>query len=281
MAVQSFLKGFGVRSSATPEWAGDVDVILVGDDKRRLELLDDFEQAAMGWLWASDAEGRLIYVSESAVEKLGVAPQDLLTQPLSKLFETDPNNPDEKSDRPFQFQLSARSKLNNLTVRLSARKFDNAGNQIWWSISGQPKFGPGGDFLGYRGSAKDISVEYARKLVDSKLAEYDSLTGLANRHRMDNRLAQTLAAYKAAKRSCALLMLDLDRFKAVNDTMGHQAGDELLRQVADRLVKSVGLVATNFKSCCPILKIAGNWVSLLKRSSIWSHSLIPSTASGQ
>ena len=194
----------------------------------------------MGWLWASDAEGRLIYISESALEKLEVEASDLLTQPISALFETDPNNPDERSDRPFKFQLSARSKLNDLTVRVTARKFDNRGKQIWWSISGQPKLGPNGNFLGYRGSAKDISVEYERKLVDSKLAEYDSLTGLANRHRMNKRLEQTLAAYKATNRTCALLMLDLDRFKQVNDTMGHQAGDELLRQVAERLQRVVG-----------------------------------------
>jgi diguanylate cyclase (GGDEF)-like protein len=240
MAVQSFLKSFGGKASAPSEWAGNVDVITADDSKRRLELLDDFERAAMGWLWASDAEGRLIYISESAVEKLELTPGDLLTQPLATLFETDPNNPDEKSDRPFKFQLSARSKLNDLTVRITARKTDGVRKQIWWSISGQPKFGPNGSFLGYRGSAKDITVEYERKLVDSKLAEYDSLTGLANRHRMNNRLGQTLLAYKAAKRSCALLMLDLDRFKAVNDTMGHQAGDDLLCQVAERLRRVIG-----------------------------------------
>jgi diguanylate cyclase (GGDEF)-like protein len=240
MAVQNFLKSLSGRLSAASEVSTQADVITASDAQRRLELLDDFERAAMGWLWASDAEGRLIYISESALEKLEVEASDLLTQPISALFETDPNNPDERSDRPFKFQLSARSKLNDLTVRVTARKFDNRGKQIWWSISGQPKLGPNGNFLGYRGSAKDISVEYERKLVDSKLAEYDSLTGLANRHRMNKRLEQTLAAYKATNRTCALLMLDLDRFKQVNDTMGHQAGDELLRQVAERLQRVVG-----------------------------------------
>jgi diguanylate cyclase (GGDEF)-like protein/PAS domain S-box-containing protein len=240
MAVQSFLKGFGSRASALPEWAGDVDVITAGDAKRRLELLDDFEQAAMGWLWASDAEGRLIYVSASALEKLGLTDADLLAQPLATLFETDPNNPDEKSDRPLKFQLSTRSKLVDLTVRLTACKTDSAGKAIWWLISGQPKFAANGNFLGYRGSAKDVTEEYQRKLVDSRLAEYDSLTGLANRHRMTKRLEQTLGAFKAAKRACALLMLDLDRFKQVNDTMGHQAGDELLKKVAERLHRVVG-----------------------------------------
>jgi len=109
------------------------------------------------------------------------------------------------------------------------------GRNTWWSFSGHPKFDKRGKFQGYRGSAKDVTVEYERKLEDSRLAEYDSLTGLANRHRMTRRLESILSAYKSAKRSCAVMMLDLDRFKQVNDTMGHPAGDDLLRQVAERL----------------------------------------------
>jgi diguanylate cyclase (GGDEF)-like protein len=117
---------------------------------------------------------------------------------------------------------------------------EQQGRDTWWSFSGHPKFDSRGKFLGYRGSAKDVTVEYERKLEDSRLAEYDSLTGLANRHRMTRRLEGILAAYKSAKRSCALMMLDLDRFKQVNDTMGHPAGDELLRQVAERLRAIIG-----------------------------------------
>jgi diguanylate cyclase (GGDEF)-like protein len=241
MAVQNFLKGFASRgASDAASGFGSVDVIKAGDSRRRLELLDDFEQAAMGWIWASDAEGQLIYLSASAIEKLGLSTADMLAQPLSALFETDPHNPDERSDRPFKFQLSARSKITDLTVRIVPEKISAQGQRSWWSITAHPKYDGNDNFVGYRGSAKDISVEYERKLVDSKLAEFDSLTGLANRHRMTRKLDSTLAAYKAAKRSLALMMLDLDRFKQVNDTMGHQAGDELLRQVAARLQKVVG-----------------------------------------
>ena len=244
MGEIGFLKGLGRRKAAldedaAPRGAGSAGVIHSYDSSRRLEVLDDFERAGFGWLWASDAEGRLIYVTEGAAEKLGLPLDELLAKPLTELFETDPDNPFEKSDRPFKFQLSSRSKFIDLIVRFALGKSRQDVRQTWWSISGHPKFDEGGRFLGYRGSAKDVSVEYERKLVDSRLAEYDSLTGLANRYRMNKRLESILTAYKAAKRSCALMMLDLDKFKHVNDTLGHQGGDDLLKQVGERLTSLI------------------------------------------
>jgi diguanylate cyclase (GGDEF)-like protein len=237
MAVTRLFKNFPGLSSGE---YGSVAVITPTDINRRLEVLDDFENAGIGWLWATDAEARLIYISENAAEKLERPIGELLAQPLIKLFETDSDNPGERSDRPLNFQLTARNKIVDQTVRFALGGSQSDGRQTWWSISGHPKFDKSGSFQGYRGSAKDITLEYERKLVDSRLAEYDSLTGLANRHRMDKRLEGILAAYKAAKRSCTLMMLDLDRFKAVNDTLGHPAGDELLKQVARRLERVVG-----------------------------------------
>ena len=219
---------------------GPAGVITAADSAARLTVLDDFEQAGIGWIWATDSENRLIYISESAGAKLGHEVIDLLGHPLIQLFETDPDNPDERSDRPLKFQLSARNKLTDLVMRFAVTPDGEQSRSCWWSFSGHPKFDARGKFLGYRGSAKDVTVEYERKLEDSRLAEYDSLTGLANRHRMTRRLESILAAYKSAKRCCALMMLDLDRFKHVNDTMGHPAGDELLRQVAERLRAIIG-----------------------------------------
>ncbi|HSQ96860.1 MAG TPA: EAL domain-containing protein [Croceibacterium sp.] len=215
-------------------------VITAADSAARLGVLDDFEQAGIGWIWATDADNRLIYISESAGEKVGRPVLELLGHPLIELFETDPDNPDDRSDRPLKFQLSARNKLSDLIMRITLPAAQAHGRNTWWSFSGHPKFDKGGRFKGYRGSAKDVTVEYERKLEDSRLAEYDSLTGLANRHRMTRRLEGILAAYKSAKRSCAVMMLDLDRFKQVNDSMGHPAGDELLRQVAERLRAIIG-----------------------------------------
>ena len=217
-----------------------MSVIRSNDYARRVEILDDFEQAGISWLWATDADGHLVYLSEKAAENLNKPISDLLAVPLTSLFENDPDNPDENSDRPFKYHLSKRSKINDLVVRRVPQTLGREDRPTWWLISGHPKFNDSGEFQGYRGNAKDVTVEYQRKLEDSRAAEFDSLTGLANRHRMDSRLTSMLAAFKAANRSCAIMMLDLDRFKQVNDTMGHAAGDELLKQVAKRMVGVIG-----------------------------------------
>jgi diguanylate cyclase (GGDEF)-like protein len=240
MAVLKLFEGFSGRGAKASDDGSAASVITPADSRRRLEILDDFEQAGIGWLWATDSDGRLIYISENAVEKLDRPITDLLAQPLHKLFETDPDSTSGNSDRPLNFQLTARNKIVDLTVRFTLGKSIQAGRQTWWSISAHPKFDKSGNFQGYRGSAKDVTVEYERSLEDSRLAEYDSLTGLANRHRMGRRLDAILSSYKAAGRACSLVMMDLDRFKHVNDTLGHQAGDDLLKQVAKRLQRVVG-----------------------------------------
>ena len=229
MAVANIFKGIA-GGPRKPAGVSRVDMTL------RLEVLEDFENAGTGWLWATDAAGHLIYISEHAAAKLDCPLEELLAQPLATLFEPDLEDSDS-SGRSLNFRLTARNRIVDTPVRFARSQSERP---AWWSLSGQPKYDAAGTFVGYRGNAKDITAEYERKLEDSRLSEYDSLTGLANRHRMGRQLGQTLSAFKAAKRSCALMMLDLDRFKAVNDTMGHPAGDDLLKQVAQRLRRVIG-----------------------------------------
>lgn len=232
MVVTKIFKGItGSPPRQSAQVASDVNL--------RLEVLADFEEAGTGWLWATDAEGRLIYISQQATNKLECPIEERLAQPLATLFACDPQDSDN-AGRSLNFRLTARSKIVDVPVRLTPGEAEVPGRSAWWSLSGQPKFDAAGTFLGYRGSANDITVEYERKLEASRLSEYDSLTGLANRHRMGRRLGAVLSSFKAAKRACALMMLDLDRFKAVNDTMGHPAGDDLLKQVAQRLRRVIG-----------------------------------------
>ncbi len=233
MAVKRLLKG----------WSGSRDVPGspgADDAARRLALFEDIERTGSGWFWATDRDGLLSYISPGAAQRFGCTTADLLGKPVAALFEIDPDHPGERSDRPLQFMLGAHARLADVTVRLVPAFAGVGARPAWWALSGQARLDGGGAFEGYRGSARDITEEYERRTQDSRAAEFDSLTGLANRRRIVRRLDQVLAAYRASAQPCALILLDLDRFKAVNDTLGHQAGDDLLRQVAARLAKVVG-----------------------------------------
>lgn len=85
------------------------------------------------------------------------------------------------------------------------------------------------------GTNLDVSERKAAEDKIRQLAYYDSLTGLPNRRLLVDRLGQVLVHAKRHSRSIAVLFLDLDNFKTINDTLGHDAGDQLLKQVADRL----------------------------------------------
>ena len=235
MSKNGFLSRFTNGSSAQEE--APSSPIGKSDMRRRLELLDNFEDLEIGWFWATDPSGSLIYLSESAARALGCEPEQIVGRKLTNLFVEERNDDQEEVERPLPFLISARNSFSALPARI---KLQDADHEVWWSISGKPQFDTEGHFAGYRGGAKDITAARERDRDASRLAKFDTLTGLANRHRMEKRLTALLTAYKAAKRSCALMMLDLDRFKQVNDTLGHPAGDELLKQVAQRLRSIIG-----------------------------------------
>ena len=140
-------KSSAARHDPQPAEPGEAHVITAEDGAARLAVLDDFEHAGIGWIWAADPEGRLIYVSPSATEHLDLVAADLLGKPLLQLFETDPDNPDQGSDRPLKFQLSARNRLKDLVVRLVPASREGQ-RSTWWSISAHPKTSKSGKFEG-------------------------------------------------------------------------------------------------------------------------------------
>ena len=192
-----------------------------------------YERAKLGWFWSTDSLGRLTYVSRHVAQELGQEPADLIGQPFATIFGLDPDR-ERAGQRTLPFLLGTHTSF----IELTACAADRADGR-WWAISGLPQLDRAGEFVGYHGHGRDITETLRSQRDASQLAMYDSLTGLANRHHMAGRLETTLTAYQVAKRSCALMMLDLDRFKQVNDTLGHQAGDELLKQVAQRLKRVV------------------------------------------
>lgn len=200
-------------------------------DGERLAMLDELEQSGLGWFWASDAEGHLTYLSAAIAGRLDIPLQDLLGQPLGTIFSAADR---EERGKSLALMLGAHKAFSGMAVRAARRP---AGAVL--RLSGQPVTSADGRFAGFRGTGADISDEYHREEETARLARFDSLTGLSNRHRMAHQLEATLTAFKAARRNCAVMMIDLDRFKHVNDTLGHAAGDELLKQVAARLTRAI------------------------------------------
>lgn len=200
---------------------------------RAEEILHDFEQTGQGWFWETDRRGHLVYVSPTIGRVLERPSKSLLGRPISELFEADPHG--LENERTLSFHLSARSAFGELAMRAATDK-----EERWWSISGRPLYDHFGNFLGFRGSGHDLTEKRRSEENASRLAHYDSLTGLANRLQMSQTLEKILASPNIEHRACAVFLIDLDRFKQVNDTMGHPAGDALLTQVASRLERAVG-----------------------------------------
>ncbi len=109
------------------------------------------------------------------------------------------------------------------------------GDTRYLSISGQPTFDARGNFTGYRGVGRDVTAAKVAEARIQYLAYHDSLTALPNRSSFSLLLNPGIARAHREGNNLAVLFIDLDRFKNINDTLGHDAGDALLREVGNRL----------------------------------------------
>ena len=200
---------------------------------------EEVERSGRGWFWETDAAGRLTYISPVVAERLGATPDELIDQPFCSLFSDEIGEGDDRlrGERTVGFHLSVRTAFAEVVARPMADE------KSWWSVSGRPLYDEQGDFVGFRGTGSDLSESRHAEAEVRRLARYDSLTGLFNRSAMTKALDDALRTGRGGFARCALMLLDLDRFKAVNDSHGHLAGDELLKQVARRLQEVAGKVA--------------------------------------
>jgi diguanylate cyclase (GGDEF)-like protein len=225
------LKGFlsAKHKARSQPASGDLSATKLSDDEK-LAMLDELETSGLGWFWASDRNGNLTYLSPAIADRIDLPLDELIGQPLAGAFVSADSDGRTKS---LALMLGARKAFSGFVVRAERRP-----ERAVLRLSGRPAY-DGETFTGFRGTGADITDEFFREAETARLAKYDSLTGLSNRHRMKHLIETTLAAFQPAKRNCAVMMLDLDKFKHVNDTLGHAAGDELLKQVADRMRRAL------------------------------------------
>lgn len=197
---------------------------------RLIAYAEDFEDR---WFWETGPDGHLTYLSSSVAEKIEAFGLQTVGAPLRDVFQIDQS--EEERSRSLQFHLMSRTPFSGYPVRGRKGLHEN-----WWSMSGRPRFREDGSFLGFIGSGSDLTVTRKHEALIERLALTDSLTGLANRQRLRDTLEVSLKSSANGSGSIALILLDLDGFKGVNDTLGHPIGDALLVEVARRLTESVG-----------------------------------------
>jgi diguanylate cyclase (GGDEF)-like protein len=192
------------------------------------------EQSGHVWFWETNADGALTYLSPSLFAHVGRAAESLAGRRFAELLLVEQTGEDGGERPTLGFHLSARFPFDNIIVTPNGRR------DLSWLLSGAPRFDDVGRFLGFRGFGLACTPEKEQEAQTARLARFDSLTGLPNRARMETLLDEALANSKSRNQSCALFLIDLDRFKQVNDTLGHPVGDVLLQQVAERLTQVLG-----------------------------------------
>jgi len=203
--------------------------------QKALNFVDEFENSGRGWFWETDSRGTLSYVSRQLAEDFQCAPQELLGRQFTDLLSVDSHHADSVEERKtLGFHLSARFPFSDVVVRPASEQ------DVHWSLSGNPIFDERGRFLGFRGIGTDLTEQRRSEQEISRLARFDSLTALPNRAMMRQTLDEALRNAAHRQKGCSLFLIDLDRFKNVNDTLGHPVGDALLRQVAERLKSVMG-----------------------------------------
>ena len=189
-------------------------------------LLREYEHRGVGWLWQVDNENRVVYISSRMTSLLGRSTSQLIGHSLPASL---------GGNSALGRTLLARQPFANLEMELRTRR-----GARWISLAGDPIIDMAGQFQGYRGVGSDVTEVRKTQERLTNLANMDVLSGLPNRGRVRQLLGEALSTAQATNVPCAIMFLDLDGFKPVNDTFGHPKGDAVLKGVAQRLVKEVG-----------------------------------------
>lgn len=208
-----------------------VDVVRNKLDKKILELdaerrklleseqrFKDFAEASAEWFWESDASLNL-NISDGAIKAFN----------FSNVTDFAASCHSHTSNEVLKC-IQNKDKLTDIIVHDDAEDA-----QVFMRISGKPIFDAKGAFVGYRGAGRDVTETVSLNQRVEFLATHDELTGLPNRNLFRQRLEHAIAKAERTGRHILILFFDLDYFKMVNDTLGHDSGDKLLIQAVERI----------------------------------------------
>ena len=188
-------------------------------------LLAEFEENGSDWLFELDATLVIVRPSSRFAQVAGVSDADLHGTVLPDLL-------DQASREQLLTRVQSGKPFRDLEVAAAG-----ASSPRWWSLSASPMHDEHGRIAGWRGVGSDTTVVRTAQNEIAWMARTDILTGLANRTAFRERAAEVLFSARMSGQRVAIGCLDLDYFKSVNDTLGHAAGDVLLREVSHELMQ--------------------------------------------
>lgn len=188
----------------------------------------DFADAAGEYVWETDVDGRYTYLSSRVEQVLGYEREEMYGRKPTDFM---PPGEVEQIQTALGETVAKGEPFRNVELRSLTR----SGSLVWQLVSGVPIRDEMGLVRGYRGTAMEITERKRAERRIEELATRDPLTGLPNRLLLADRLGQGLLSAQRGGDMLGVLFVDLDHFKNINDTLGHQAGDLLLKEVARRL----------------------------------------------
>ncbi len=207
------------------------DAVEVAQGKER-DLRQAHRIARIG-TWRHDLSTGWLHWSEEMHTLIGTDPGTFEPDMPSALALVHPD------DRSFVEDVLVRLRTSGGATEFEWRALSPTGSLVWFWTQVSAEVDGSGQPLALTGVCQGITERKISAERIHRLAHYDPLTGLANRTFLDDQLKRAIAGLERDDCSVAVLCLDLDGFKGVNDKLGHPAGDELLRQVAQRLRDNV------------------------------------------
>lgn len=202
-----------------------VEETLRESEERYRDLVENISEV----IYALDEKGCVTYVSPVVEQIGGFSPSEVIGRSFTEFIHPD--------DLPSLIESYKRTVSGHLEPS-EYRVFTKSGEVRWVRTSSRPVF-EGDRIVGLRAVLMDITDRRLAQNQIEYLAFHDGLTGLPNRALLTDRLTMALAERRRDGQALAVMFLDLDRFKLVNDTVGHAAGDQVLQGVAERLTGTV------------------------------------------